>query len=89
MPKRAAPLTDIQPRTAKPRDKPYKLTDGGGLYLLVNTGGAKYWRIDYRYAGARKKRAAYNGRMTGHGFRSLAMGVIKERLGYRHEVVDR
>ncbi len=27
--------------------------------------------------------------MTGHGFRSLAMGVIKERLGYRHEVVDR
>ena len=31
----------------------------------------------------------YQGRMTGHGFRSLAMGVIKERLGYRHEVVDR
>ena len=27
--------------------------------------------------------------MTGHGFRSLAMGVIKERLGYRHEVIDR
>ena len=27
--------------------------------------------------------------MTGHGFRSLAMGVLKERLGYRHEVVDR
>ena len=31
----------------------------------------------------------YSGKMTGHGFRSLAMGVIKERLGYRHEVVDR
>jgi hypothetical protein len=31
----------------------------------------------------------YAGRMTGHGFRSLAMGVLKERLGYRHEVVDR
>jgi hypothetical protein len=31
----------------------------------------------------------YQGKMTGHGFRSLAMGVIKERLGYRHEVVDR
>ncbi|MDO8729400.1 MAG: integrase, partial [bacterium] len=28
-------------------------------------------------------------RMTGHGFRSLAMGVIKEQLNYRHEVVDR
>jgi len=35
------------------------------------------------------KRMDYSGKMTGHGFRSLAMGVIKERLGYRHEVVDR
>nr|WP_315467889.1 integrase arm-type DNA-binding domain-containing protein [uncultured Undibacterium sp.] len=35
------------------------------------------------------KRMGYRGKMTGHGFRSLAMGVIKERLGYRHEVVDR
>ncbi len=35
------------------------------------------------------KRMGYSGKMTGHGFRSLAMGIIKERLGYRHEVVDR
>lgn len=35
------------------------------------------------------KRMGYSGKMTGHGFRSLAMGVIKEKLGYRHEVVDR
>lgn len=35
------------------------------------------------------KRMGYSGKMTGHGFRSLAMGTIKERLGYRHEVVDR
>lgn len=35
------------------------------------------------------KRMGYSGKMTGHGFRSLAMGVIKERLGYRHEVADR
>src|SRR5262249_8476784 len=31
----------------------------------------------------------YKGRMTGHGFRALAMSAIKEKLGYRHEVVDR
>lgn len=31
----------------------------------------------------------YKGRMTGHGFRALAMSTIKERLGYRHEVIDR
>lgn len=35
------------------------------------------------------KRLGYKGRMTGHGFRALAMSTIKERLGYRHEVVDR
>lgn len=35
------------------------------------------------------KRLGYGGRMTGHGFRALAMSTIKEKLGYRHEVVDR
>ena len=32
-----------------PRDKPYKLSDGGGLYLLVTTAGQRYWRMDYRF----------------------------------------
>jgi integrase len=54
MPKLATPLTDIQPRTAKPKAKPYKLADGGGLYLLVNTDGARYWRMDYRFGDARR-----------------------------------
>jgi integrase len=31
----------------------------------------------------------YKGKATGHGFRALAMTAIKEKLGYRHEVVDR
>ncbi len=35
------------------------------------------------------KRLGYKGKMTGHGFRALAMSTIKEKLGYRHEVVDR
>ncbi|HEX2751695.1 MAG TPA: integrase arm-type DNA-binding domain-containing protein [Alphaproteobacteria bacterium] len=35
------------------------------------------------------KRIGYKGRMTGHGFRALAMSTIKEKLGYRHEVIDR
>ncbi len=34
-------------------------------------------------------RMGYRGQHTGHGFRALAMSTIKERLGYRHEVVDR
>lgn len=37
--------------TAKPKDKVYKLSDGGGLYLLVNPNGKRYWRLKYRVAG--------------------------------------
>jgi len=35
------------------------------------------------------KRMGYKNQMTGHGFRALAMSTLKEKLGYRHEVVDR
>lgn len=35
------------------------------------------------------ERMGYKAKMTGHGFRALAMSTIKERLGYRHEVIDR
>lgn len=48
------PLTDVKVRTAKPLDKPYKLADGGGLYLLVNTNGSRYWRLKYRILGREK-----------------------------------
>lgn len=47
-------LTAIQIKSAKPADKPFKLSDGGGLYLLVQPNGSKYWRMDYRFAGKRK-----------------------------------
>ena len=47
------PLTDTAVRNAKAASKPYKLTDGQGLYLLINNVG-KYWRIDYRFLGKRK-----------------------------------
>lgn len=47
-------LTARQISTAKPTDKPYKLSDGGGLYLLVNPNGSRYWRMKYRFAGKEK-----------------------------------
>ncbi|QHM96005.1 tyrosine-type recombinase/integrase [Kosakonia sacchari] len=47
-------LTARQVSTAKPQDKPYKLSDGGGMYLLVNPNGSRYWRLKYRYAGKEK-----------------------------------
>jgi integrase len=48
------PLSEIAIRSAKPREKPYKLTDGGGLYVLVNPDGSKYWRLKYRFGGKEK-----------------------------------
>ncbi|WP_116364209.1 tyrosine-type recombinase/integrase [Parahaliea mediterranea] len=47
-------LTAKQVEQAKPRDTAYKLADGGGLHLLVNPKGARYWRYDYRFGGKRK-----------------------------------
>jgi len=44
-------LTERAIRAAKPKLKPYKLADGGGLYLLVNPGGSRYWRLKYRIDG--------------------------------------
>ena len=46
-------LTATAVTQAKPKPKPYSLSDGGGMYLLVNATG-KYWRYDYRFAGKRK-----------------------------------
>jgi hypothetical protein len=45
------PLTDTKVKTAKPQDKPYKLTDGRGMYLLVNKTGSKYWQYRFRING--------------------------------------
>lgn len=47
-------LSEFAARKAKPREKPYKLTDGGGLYLHVQPGGSKLWRMKYRYHGKEK-----------------------------------
>ena len=39
---------------AKASEKPQKLTDGGGMYLLIQPTGAKLWRMDYRFENKRK-----------------------------------
>lgn len=56
-------LTILQVKNAEPRDKDYKLTDEKGMYLLVKKNGAKYWRMNYRFAGKQK---------------TLAIGVFPE-----------
>ena len=56
-------LSQMAIRNAKPREKQITLFDGGGMYLLVQPDGNKYWRLDYRYGGKR---------------RTLAIGVYPE-----------
>lgn len=51
-------LTNTACKNAQPREKPYKLTDGGGMYLYVMPTGAKYWHFKYRFGG-REKRLAF------------------------------
>jgi len=48
------PLSDTAIRSAKPTDKPYKLPDEKGLFLLIHPNGSKYWRQKYRYGGKEK-----------------------------------
>lgn len=48
------PLTDTQIKTCKSKDKMYRLYDGKGLCLQVETSGSKFWRYKYRYDGKAK-----------------------------------
>ena len=51
------PLTDKSCKNAKPKDKPYRLADSGGMYLEVLPSGGRYWRVKYRLAGKEKRLA--------------------------------
>jgi hypothetical protein len=47
-------LKDITVRNVRPAAKPQKLSDGGGLHLLVQPNGGKLWRLAYRFEGKQK-----------------------------------
>ena len=54
MPRIANALTVSAIRNAKNTAKSVKLSDGGGMYLLLKPDGSRYWRLDYRFDGKRK-----------------------------------
>lgn len=56
MPKIVTPLTDTQVKRAKSNpDSNQKLFDGGGLYLLIDKSGSKFWRLDYTRPQSKKR----------------------------------
>jgi hypothetical protein len=59
MPKLVLPLTDLRVKSAKPREKLYKLSDGGGLFLEVTPLGRKYWRMSYTQTYHKKTRLSF------------------------------
>ena len=59
MPKRVSPLSQLKILNAKPRDKAYKLADGGGLYLEVMPSGDKLWRMKFRQAEGKENRLSF------------------------------
>lgn len=47
-------LTDVAIRATKPRARAYKVSDGKGLFLLVQPNGSRLWRYAYRFDGKQK-----------------------------------
>jgi integrase len=72
MPKRLQPLSDIQVKTAKPKIKDYKLSDGFGLHLLITSAGGKLWRYQYRF-GAKQKLLAFG------SYPSISLSEARQR----------
>lgn len=54
---KVTPLSDSALKAAKPKDKPYKLADGEGLYLEIMPTGSKLWRLKYRHLGKENRLA--------------------------------
>jgi len=70
MPKLAATKTDTVYRNAKPKDKPYLIADGGGLYLMVTPEGGKHWIFRYRFDGCQRKIALSHNAYPGMSVRT-------------------
>ena len=79
-------LTVLQIKSAKPKEKEYKLSDGKGLYLLVNPNGSKYWRFRYRYLG--KERTLALGFFPEVSLTEARDGTLEARRQIRLEQKD-
>jgi integrase len=65
-------LTDTEIRKAKPQSKPYKLSDGAGLYIWITPSGGRKWRASYRHDGKQKT-------ATFGGYPEVSLALARER----------
>ena len=75
------PLSEYQIRAAKPREKPYKLTDGQGLVLLVSPTGARLWRLRYTFAGR-------EGMISVGSYPATSLKEARERRDVAHKQIE-
>src|SRR5215469_3881555 len=68
-------LTDTKVKNVKPAEKPLKLWDERGLYLLVTPSGGKYWRFKYRFGPKVNKEGKV---VKGHAEKGLALGTYPD-----------
>lgn len=78
-------LSDMAIRAAKPRDRAYKLSDGGGLHLFITPHGARLWRLQYRFAG--KQRMVAFGPYCGKGREGLSLGQARAKAVEAREIL--
>ena len=76
MPKRVPPLTQLQIKNAKPREKPYKLADGGGLYLEVTPSGGKHWRMNYRQPNGKENKLHFGASRPCRSLKRASGGTV-------------
>ena len=73
-------LTDTQIKRVKPNTKPYKVSDGGGLFLWVTPSGGKIWRWTYRHEGRAKL-------MTFGKYPDVPLALARERHAQARKVL--
>lgn len=75
-------LAAVAVKQAKSKDKPYKLSDGGGMYLLVNPNGSRYWRWKYRINNKEKVMAL-------GVFPNVSIAKAREKVSQAKEILDK
>ena len=70
------PITDAKIRALKPKERPYKVSDGEGLHMLVQMNGSKLWRLSFRHL--QKQRTLAIGKYT--ICQRIYQGIVRKHI---------